>query len=95
MTVTLRTLRVFTPWNSVVNLPSTPFVWVRGKTVPGTGQGDRRVGGLDRRDGFDEALGDIVNHDVEALDCPHAQKREVAVFREDHLVDDGEAFGGE
>ena len=38
-------------------------------------------------------MGDVVNHDVKALDCAHAEKREVAGFREDHLVDDGEAFG--
>ena len=39
---------------------------------------------LDGRDGGDEALGDVVNHDVEALDGMHAEKREIAGFREDH-----------
>jgi len=56
---------------------------------------NQRVVGLDGRDDSDKPLADVVNHDVEALDCAHAEKREVAVFRKDHLVDDGEAFGGE
>ena len=57
--------------------------------------GDQRVVGLDGRDDGDEALAGWVNHDVETLDGAHAEEREVAVFREDYLVQCREAFGGE
>ena len=40
-------------------------------------------------------MADVINHDVEAFNCVHAQKVHVAFFGEDYLVNRGVAFGGE